>query len=249
MNDRVYLCSPETAAAAGVFRGCHRPARAGDLMAWPDVKNPEQYILDDSSITSPPEDARRVEIVTGPNIVPFPDFDELPEELACEVIIKVGDNVSTDTIMPAGNKVLPFRSNIPAISQFVFEQIDPGFPGTGEREGERCGDRRRQLRPGLQPRACGPCAALPGDPRQDREELRPHPQGEPDQLRHPAAHLQGPGGLRLWSIRGRWWSLKECGIWLRPVQKRFRLSWREGDSDPAGGVGSGEAGTPGRWDA
>jgi len=68
-----------------------------------------------------------VEIVTGPNIVPFPDFAEMPEDLATEVIIKVGDNITTDAIMPAGNKVLPYRSNIPAISRFVFEQIDPDF--------------------------------------------------------------------------------------------------------------------------
>ena len=76
-----------------------------------------------------------MEIVTGPNIVPFPDFEELPEGLTADVIIKVGDNISTDTIMPAGNKVLPFRSNIPAISQFVFEQLDPEFPKRAKEKG------------------------------------------------------------------------------------------------------------------
>jgi aconitate hydratase len=129
-GDRVYLCSPETAAAAGIFGVVTDPRRLGDLMPWPDVQNPEQYILDDSSIIFPlpPEEASRVEIVTGPNIVPFPDFEPLPDTLAARVVIRVGDNISTDTIMPAGNKVLPFRSNIPAISQFVFEQLDPDFP-------------------------------------------------------------------------------------------------------------------------
>ncbi|HJV67115.1 MAG TPA: aconitate hydratase [Geomonas sp.] len=126
-EDRVYLCSPETAAAAGVFGVVTDPRKLGDLMPWPAVQNPEQYLVDDSSILMPPEDGKGVEIVTGPNIVPFPAFDALPDQLELEVIIKVGDNISTDTIMPAGNKVLPFRSNIPAISRFVFEQVDPEF--------------------------------------------------------------------------------------------------------------------------
>jgi aconitate hydratase len=127
-NDKVYLCSPETAAAAGVYGVITDPRKLGELMAWPAVANPETYLIDDSSIIYPLADSGGVEIITGPNIVPFPEFEPLPAELAAEVIIKVGDNISTDTIMPAGNKVLPFRSNIPAISQFVFEQLDPEFP-------------------------------------------------------------------------------------------------------------------------
>jgi aconitate hydratase len=136
-NDRVYLCSPETAAAAGIFGVITDPRKLGDLMPWPNVQNPEKYVLDDSSIIFPlpPEEAGRVEIVTGPNIVPFPEFEELPEELAAEVIIKVEDNISTDTIMPAGNKILPFRSNIPAISQFVFDQLDPDFHKRAKEKG------------------------------------------------------------------------------------------------------------------
>jgi aconitate hydratase len=137
MGDKVYLCSPETAAAAGLFGVVTDPRELGRLMEWPRVKNPERYVVDDSSIIFPlpPDEAQRVAIVTGPNIVPFPDFDELPDELALEVIIKVGDNISTDTIMPAGNKVLPYRSNIPAISRFVFEQIDPDFPSRAKEKG------------------------------------------------------------------------------------------------------------------
>ena len=134
-NDRVYLCSPETAAAAGIFGVVTDPRKLATLMTWPDVQNPERYVIDDSSIIYPLADTSGVEIVTGPNIVPFPDFEELPTDLAAEVIIKVGDNISTDTIMPAGNKVLPFRSNIPAISQFVFEQADPDFPKRAKEKG------------------------------------------------------------------------------------------------------------------
>ena len=136
-NDKVYLCSPETAAAAGLFGVVTDPRKLGDLMPWPNVQNPARYVLDDSSIIFPlpPEEAKGVEIVTGPNIVPFPDFDPLPETLEAEVILAVGDNISTDTIMPAGNKVLPYRSNVPAISQFVFEQLDPDFHKKAKEKG------------------------------------------------------------------------------------------------------------------
>ncbi|MBT0653245.1 aconitate hydratase [Geomobilimonas luticola] len=134
-NDKVYLCSPETAAAAGIYGVITDPRKLGELMEWPAVQNPDTYVVDDSSIIYPLADPSGVEIVTGPNIVPFPDFEALPAELTAEVIIKVGDNISTDTIMPAGNKVLPFRSNIPAISQFVFEQLDPEFPGRAKEKG------------------------------------------------------------------------------------------------------------------
>lgn len=127
MNDKVYLCSPETAVAAGVFGVVTDPRKLGELMPWPGVGNPAKYLVDDSSIIPPLEDSGEVEIVTGPNIIPLPEFEELPDDLETIVVIKVGDNISTDSIMPAGNKVLPFRSNIPAISRFVFDQVDPGF--------------------------------------------------------------------------------------------------------------------------
>ncbi|HXC93530.1 MAG TPA: aconitate hydratase [Geobacteraceae bacterium] len=136
-EDRVYLCSPETAAAAGIFGVITDPRELGKLMSWPAVQNPEHYVIDDSSIIfpQPPEESRKVEIVTGPNIVPFPDFEPMPEDLSAEVILKIGDNISTDTIMPAGNKVLPYRSNIPAISRFVFEQIAPDFADRAKSKG------------------------------------------------------------------------------------------------------------------
>ncbi|HET6420373.1 MAG TPA: aconitate hydratase [Geobacteraceae bacterium] len=126
-DDKVYLCSPETAAAAAVYGVITDPRRLEEYAPYPRVENPEQYVLDDSGIIMPPEDTGSIEIITGPNIVPFPEFEALPDSMETTVILKVGDNISTDTIMPAGNKVLPYRSNIPAISQFVFEQIDPEF--------------------------------------------------------------------------------------------------------------------------
>ncbi len=127
-DDKVYLCSPETAAAAGLFGVITDPRKLGELMPWPAVTNPERYLVDDSSIIPPLEDTSQVQIITGPNIVPFPHFDPLPDTLETTVVMVVGDNITTDHIMPAGNSVLPLRSNIPAISSFVFQQLDPDFP-------------------------------------------------------------------------------------------------------------------------
>jgi aconitate hydratase len=161
-NDSVYLCSPETAAAAGIFGVITDPRKLGDLMKWPDIQNPVRYVVDDSSIIYPLPDTGGVEIITGPNIVPFPEFSQLPDGLDAEVIIKVGDNISTDAIMPAGNKVLPLRSNIPAISQFVFEQLDPEFPARAKEKvngvviaGENYGQGSSREHAALAPRYLG----------------------------------------------------------------------------------------------
>lgn len=136
-DDKVYLCSPETAAASGICGVITDPRSLGEQMTWPGVDNPEKYLLDDAGIVFPmsPEDAALISIVSGPNIAPFPIFEPLPESLEAVVVLKVGDNITTDHIMPAGNKILPLRSNIPAISEFVFEQVDAGFPARARSAG------------------------------------------------------------------------------------------------------------------
>ena len=131
-DDRIYLCSPETAVAAGIFGEIRDPRNLG---TYPRVSNPKKYIINDSMIIPPVSDTSKVEVKRGPNIIPFPDFEELPESLECKVILKVGDNITTDHIMPAGNTVLPLRSNIPEISKFVYNQVDPEFPEKAKQAG------------------------------------------------------------------------------------------------------------------
>lgn len=134
-DDKVYLCSPETAAAAGIYGVITDPRKLAEIKPYPAVQNPEKYLLDDAGIIFPLEDGSGVEIKTGPNIVPFPDFEALPDSLQAGVVIKLGDNITTDHIMPAGNKVLPLRSNIPAIAEHVFEQVDAEFPARAKATG------------------------------------------------------------------------------------------------------------------
>lgn len=127
-NDRVYLCSPETAVAAAIRGVITDPRDLGKDMAYPRIHEPDRYLVDQSSITVPSQASTDTKVIRGPNIKPLPEMAALPDTLEAEVGIKVGDNISTDTIMPAGSRILPLRSNIEAISQFVFSQIDPDFP-------------------------------------------------------------------------------------------------------------------------
>ncbi len=121
---QVYLAGPEVAAAAAITGEITDPRTLGT----PPVFNaPEEYVVDDRMIIPPSKNPDAVEIVRGPNIRPLPQNSPLPETISGKVLLKVGDNITTDDIMPAGSRVLPLRSNIPAISEYVFSAVDAGF--------------------------------------------------------------------------------------------------------------------------
>ncbi|NIA08855.1 MAG: aconitate hydratase [Nitrospiraceae bacterium] len=123
-EDQVYLCSPETAVASAIKGVITDPRDLGDA---PKISLPDVYLINDNGVIPPRKDGSDVVILRGPNIKPLPEFEPIPEDLEARVLLKVGDNITTDHIMPAGSKILPLRSNIPAISEYVFSAIDPGF--------------------------------------------------------------------------------------------------------------------------
>jgi len=121
---QVYLASPEVCAAAALTGQITDPRDFGNP---PAIALPDRFEVDDGMVILPPEDGSEVEVVRGPNIKPLPQADALPDTLELEVLLKVGDNITTDDIMPAGANILPLRSNIPALSRHVFAQVDPDF--------------------------------------------------------------------------------------------------------------------------
>ncbi len=131
----IYLVSPEVAAASALTGVLTDPRTLGEA---PEIALSDRFIINDSMVIPPasPENAKEIKVFRGPNIKPFPVSEAMTENIEAKAILKVGDNITTDHIMPAGAKILPYRSNIPYLSQFCFRQCDPNFAENCKKEGK-----------------------------------------------------------------------------------------------------------------
>lgn len=153
-DGQIYLVSPETAAASAIAGVFTDPRGLGGVASIP---MPERFLINDNMIVPPIEEAlmETVEVKRGPNIKPLPIAEPLEESIARKAVLKVGDNITTDHIMPAGAKILPYRSNVPYLSQFCFGVCDKEFPARCKREGGGiviAGQNYGQAPPGSTPR-------------------------------------------------------------------------------------------------
>ena len=134
-DGQVYLVSPETAVASALTGYITDPTTLAEPL---NISMPERFLINDSAVLPPlpPEEGEKAQVLRGPNIKEFPKSKPFADSLTAKLVLKVGDNITTDHIMPAGAKILPYRSNIPYLSQFCFEVCDPDFPSRAKAAGD-----------------------------------------------------------------------------------------------------------------